>query len=551
MRRQKSFFALATFLLAMLITSPALAQEFKTFAVLPFEVNGPDKYQYLSKAVQSMLKSRLVWSGHYEPIPKDAAGAAGSEIPNSESTAMDILNRSNADYIVFGTVNILGQDAIVDMQVYGATGREYHKQNDTSLSQLINSLDKQAQEIRAQVFKRPADVNALTRKDNAPKARNTDKDISVPQNQEFLYASSVDEAKISTINTEFRYEGGTDTPGRWRSRSMKFASTTFTIGDISGNGKNEIAIVSNTGLHIYNFADNRLNPIADFKLSHKFTAIRVFLWDVDKDHKNEIIISGSQDDSPLSKVLSFDGSQITVKQDRIRKYLNVLKAPPAYNPTLFSQRAGRRDLFDSRHIEEVYFSNGELKTIRNVKMPPFSNIYNFCYLPEEMDYNIIQLTDYNTMKTFNIKGEELAKTEESYNSSPIQLNIPMMEGAGKATDAIQQFYYPPIRMIPYSFDKGKHYEVLVNKDISIAAQVFKRFRKFSQGEIHSLYYDGVGMNLTWKTRRIKGTVTDFMLADLNNDGNDQLVILVNAFTGAVGSLQQRSLILTYELNLNN
>ena len=96
--------------------------------------------------------------------------------------------------------------------------------------------------------------------------------------------------------------------------------------------------------------------------------------------------------------------------------------------------------------------------------------------------------------------------------------------------------------------RGK-YEVIMNKDISVAAQVFQRFRRFSQGEVHSLFWDGVGMNLAWKTRRIKGTVVDLALEDLQNTGKKQLVVCLNTYSGAVGIGAEKTVIVTYDLDV--
>jgi len=122
-----------------------------------------------------------------------------------------------------------------------------------------------------------------------------------------------------------------------------------------------------------------------------------------------------------------------------------------------------------------------------------------------------------------------------------------MDG-GTRDSGVEDFYYVPIRMIPVSFEANGKYELLANKDISVAAQIFKKFRRFSQGEVHSLFWDGVGMSLAWKTRRIKGTVVDLGLADLKNNGHQQLIVCVNSYTGAVGTSQEKTVIVTYDLN---
>ena len=94
---------------------------------------------------------------------------------------------------------------------------------------------------------------------------------------------------------------------------------------------------------------------------------------------------------------------------------------------------------------------------------------------------------------------------------------------------------------------GKH-ELIVNHPVSVAAQFFERYRYFPQGEIHSLVWDGVGLSLLWKTRRIKGSVADLGIADINNDGVKDLYVLINTHPGMVGVKFRRSLLVAYPLD---
>jgi len=106
------------------------------------------------------------------------------------------------------------------------------------------------------------------------------------------------------------------------------------------------------------------------------------------------------------------------------------------------------------------------------------------------------------------------------------------------------------RMLAVNLDRDDNWELLVNRPISTASQFFERYRFFPQGEIHALYWDGVGLGLQWKTRRVKGSVADFALADVNNDGVQDLVLCVNTHPGALGMESRKTMVLAYPLDLS-
>ena len=94
------------------------------------------------------------------------------------------------------------------------------------------------------------------------------------------------------------------------------------------------------------------------------------------------------------------------------------------------------------------------------------------------------------------------------------------------------------------------WELLVNKPLSVAAQFFENYRNFPESEIHALFWDGVGLSLLWKTRRIKGSVADFALSDVDNNGVPDLIAAVNTHPGALGLQNRKTIVIAYPLDLS-
>ncbi|MBN2140787.1 MAG: VCBS repeat-containing protein [Desulfovibrionaceae bacterium] len=531
----------------LLQASPARAQELKTFAVTPFSYSGPEAYRYLEQAIPSMLSSRLAWPGHFEPAEKASIAQAGlANAPGTESQALAAIDKLGVDYLVWGAVTIVEKQADIGVKLKGRDGTAWSGSSQVPMDQIIQSFQQTAVDIRAKVFGRPAEDNKAEI-EQAPVAQ------IGPQNPDIVMAQDKAGFQPTTLNPQFRYEGGTETTGRWRSQTLRFPSRGMGIGDVTGDGQNEVVLLGDDKLSVWKFDDSKLKPLGEVELSSKATYLRMSLVDLDRDGAMEILVSAYRDQGPHSTIFSFKGGGFKTIADNLRMYLNVIGMPPTFSSTLIGQKRGRRGLFDTDAVQEMHFSGGELVGGKKIKVPPFGNVFNIAYLPDKAGgFKIVVVDDFNRLKVYSPNCEIQYASEETYNSSMIILEVSRRQygmGPGKVDDYMDT-YNVPMRMVPVSFDRSQ-YELLLNKDISVAAEIFDRYKTFSQGEIHSMFWDGVGLNLAWKTRRIKGTVVDFCLADLNNDGKKDLCVCLNTFPGVVGFAHRKTVVLTYDLNLDN
>ena len=53
-------------------------------------------------------------------------------------------------------------------------------------------------------------------------------------------------------------------------------------------------------------------------------------------------------------------------------------------------------------------------------------------------------------------------------------------------------------------------------------------RTYEKGEIQGLVWEEDGLMANWRTREIKGYIADYQVKDVENDGNDELVVAVSA-----------------------
>lgn len=548
---------LAVLIAALFLAQTAPAQNVKKFAVLPFSYNGPQKLSYFPRAFQSKLNNDLEWAGQVVPAPDSTV--EGVPAPKSAAQALDTLRSTGLDYIVTGDIAILDKEATIKLEAFAKDGATWSKKGQMPVDEISPWLDDQSKVIMGDVFHRPGYSTAETATQDA-KAAPT-KNPTTPGNSAFLAADGAGDYQPDKLNPQFRYEGGTDTSGRWRSQTLRFFSNSMCVGDGDGDGKNEVFLLTKTGIAAYRFNDGKLKLLQNLELSSTTEYLRLEMVDVDRDGIEELVIGSYQmyyrsltkapEGWVKSHILSFKDGQFKFLIKDYKRFLGVLRMPPTYSPILVAQSKGVRHLYAKR-INEAFYKDGKIVLGQSIPSPEFGNIYSMVYLPDDMGYKYLVLDDFHRLKVYSQTMERLySSDQDTYNSSGIAVTVserPVGMGPGLSDEAPAS-YNVPFRMVVASLSKKGKYELLVNKDLSMFAQIFERFNYYSQGEVHALVWDGVGMNMAWKTRRIKGQVSDLALADLNNDGKKQLVVLVNTFPGGLGFNRRKTVILAYDLEM--
>ena len=521
----------------LLCAAPALAQGAKTFAVLPFGVHGPQEYQYLSQGIQSMLTSRLTWPENFTPLDSATVRKAVSTLPTDAASADKIRQALGADYLVWGSLTVMGQECSLDVNTIDPTGANQPRPVQTQLSQVIPSLETVAAGINAQVFGRPETATAQAQ----PVVR--------PMNEALIVNET--QAGTAYANPSLKYQDADTSMGRWRSQTFPFANRGMVVCDGDGDGKNEIFVMTDGSLIAFRVEDSQMMKIAEMDLPKGRNYLRLNSMDLNRNGQHELIISAALDKDPRSLIVSFEGSRFQIQADPIPFFLGVLNMPPTFSPTLVGQGVGRVKYMDSR-IHQMIRQDGKYVQGPAVNLPMGGTVFNTTFLPFEEDYQIVMIDDFDRMRIYSSTGTLLAVTEETYAGSNLGVEYstaPLGLRPPSAGDVPPDKVFIPLRAIPANLDKDQRFELIVSRNISVSAQIFSNYRDYPQGEIHSLYWDGVGMSLQWKTARIKGTITDYALADLDNDGALDLVVSMNTHTGMAGTARKRSIIIAYPLDL--
>lgn len=175
---------------------------------------------------------------------------------------------------------------------------------------------------------------------------------------------------------------------------------------------------------------------------------------------------------------------------------------PDFMPTLVGQKGDPNRIFSRSGVYEMAKQGDSLIQVKKIALPSGVNALNFAYLPgkagEETD-KLVMLTDDEHLRVFAPSGGQLSQTDEKFSGAAVGIaEQTHMPGMGKNNILIPSNYFIPLRMVPNDLERDGTWEIMVNKPISVSAQFFENYRFYPEGEIHNLYWDGVGLSLQWE-----------------------------------------------------
>lgn len=527
-------------LLAMLFVCASVMAAEKVFVVMPFAVNAPQSYNYLGKAVPSTIQNRIAKPGALK-------GQTGMAKVSSAAEARKVLSQNGADYAIWGVINVLGNDATVELNSVDKNGKTWSKSGSGPVSSLTSTVNNLSASLAAEAMGEPvmARPGFMAQKGGKRPAANHSEIIINETNAQQTY-----------LNPQFRYQGaGASDGSRLRSQRIKENMVDMAVGDFNGDGKNEIAFLGDHRLIIFRWeASGQLKELGRTEVSRAYNNFSMRAMDINKDGAQDLVIATFQEEDgrPYSFFYSFRGNKFSQITQRIPYFASVMRIPPNFAPTLVGQSWDSIKLFQPG-VHLLVKNGNKFGLGTRLSLPTGATVFNTAWIPASRGAGgdmLVMLSDTERVKVFQGNSEKpLHTTMESFSGSATGMDF--YKGMpGLAVDKSKQLaskIYAPMRMIAADIGNTGENVLLLNKPISTASQLFDRYRYFPQGEIHALYWDGVGLGLKWKTRRIRGSVAEIDLGDVNNDGILDLVVGINT-SPELGIGSRQSMITAYPLD---
>jgi len=554
-----------TTILVCLWVSIALAQQSPTLskvAILPFTMNAPNDLAYMKDSIRDMLTSRLAWQGKVQVIDRASVDQAmrSRKTGLTPEEAVAIGKGLKADYVLFGTVTAIGKAVSIDAKMVpikaDAEPVDLYSQAN-SLDDVIPKINQFAELVNRKVFGRSTDMAQSS----------TEIDTSATMNPELLIPQMMmPGGKISYLNPNFLEvtpEGALRQPGLWRSQTFNWGILGMDVGDLDGDGQQELVTVSHNNIIVYKRIEGALKAVAN----HHGDKLDRFTWvvavDANKDGRSEIFVTNLRrfsqpekqidkggltanvDWDPSSLVLSYSGAKLTVVADKLPYFLSAVELSQR-GKILIGQRKGMDNAFRSE-ISEMQLVGNTVKTLVSLPVPNRCNVFNFA----KWDINgdgadeVVVIDHENKLLILNTQGDQIWKSDSRYGATSNMVEAKVVDSRYAQIDYVS--INSPILIT--DLNKDGIPEIIVNDNLGQGRFMPEGIKYYDKSQITSLSWNQLGLVENWKTMDVGGMVTAFRIGDPTKGGVPQLIGSMVLAKDLLKVWDSKSTVFSYDLNI--
>ena len=536
------------------------AREKYNVTILPFTVNSAENIDYIKQGIEEMLTSRISAAGKINVTPKNAVleEMNKSKIKTvTTDSVLEIGKKFKSDYVVWGSITKIGNSISLDAKLTGIeqtapdTGISSQSQ---SLDDVIPKINEFSESIIHHVLGTTPPPQADTAASSAQPGASRESQIIAGMRSGNKKGGTL----TSVINAEFINRAQPlNRRDFWMSQKIPAEFKGMDIGDVNKDTVNEIVAIDKNAVYLYHKTENDLKLLEKIKGQSYDNYIAVDIADINRNGINEIIVTSMNDTFVNSFVLEFKDGKYEKIASNIRLFLRVLDTPSGM-PLLLGQEHGFGKPFDSP-IYEIIWKDGAYIADQKMQIPMGLSVYGLnidnlgtgggekIFALDEMDY--LYILDKTTkslgaITSYGFTSDKLIwRSDDVYGGSNTYIeNL----DKNNPDDPKAKSAYVNLRILTADTNKDGKKEIVIVKNLSPVGRLFKHYKIFTASEIYNLEWDGLGMAENWRTKKINGYVADYAIKDVDNDGQQELVLALVMSVGV--SLREKSVIVVYELD---
>jgi len=548
--------------IAVLISTASWADERKKVAVLPFSIHSSEDINYVRGGIWDMLISRLSASGKMDVIEKHTIAEALKGTGKQDLTGADVYGLGktiDVDYVVWGSITKIGNSIsldgkLMDVATYKTPVGVFEQCQ--GMDEVIPKLSVFSEKINGHILGIAPAVSLPSA--GATVVRQPAQSTLPPGLQAEDALKSQEGTFTSMINPEFiSGVGPLDRKGFWMSKRIPMKFKGMDIGDVNNDGLNEVVVIESDSIVIYQKIDR------EFKLLKRITGraydnyLSVDVADINGNGIDEIIVTNVVGNHVINSfVVEYKQKKYVTIASNLKWFLRVINSN-SMDPLLVGQGKWI-DAPYSTPIYEIGWKGGKYREIRQAKLPQGLSVYGVTIdtigagrterviaLDQYDHINIYKKTTKPLSKIHIVGGsnELIWKSQEVFGGTNNIFDVNMGGDMRKSVEADdEETLYANIRILTYDTKKDGKKEIIIVKNIAPGGRMFQNVKLFTKSEIYNLEWDGLGLIQNWKTKKIQGYVADYQFKDIDNDGENEVVL-------AIQISMKRSVIAAYDLNV--
>jgi TolB-like protein len=486
-------------------------------AILPFLIHSEENLDYLREGIYDILSSRITSEGTIDVIDRSLVEKALFEerpMRLDEEVATKIGMRVGADYIVLGSLTKIGSYISLDARLISITEDKpplgvYTQQK--GIDDVMVKIGDFAQDIGNKIL----GTRAMGRQPAGSK-------------HPYLVQPQREIGRIGSGELGFK-----------RSQTFDFEIKGLDIGDVNGDKKNEVVIMDNHNLYVLKYDGNKLGLLQKIECGGENNFLSLDVADVNRNGVAEIIVTSIVDNKLRSFILEYEGGKFKKVVENADFYFRVLEHPKE-GPILMGQRMGNEiaesDSAFSGPVYRFVWKKNSFEKGPEMPFPKGTKIFGLAMgdirgqgtlelIGLDRSERLRIMTSDKDRKPFWTSADRYGGTINFYDNIAKRK---LWEGSRLPAASDWRIFIPG-RILIRDLDGDGLNEVIVNKNISLKIVDFietEKLRRFEKGEVYDLVWNEGGLITNWKTREISGCIADFQIKDVDNDGNEELVVAV-------------------------
>ncbi len=522
-------------------------------AILPFKVHSDEDITYLKDGVLDMLSSRIGIDGKIFVIEQSKVKEAieGIEGELDWEKIQSIGYRLDSDFIITGSLSKIGNSVSIDGKIINTEKEKppiRFSIECREIDEVISKIVLLAQDLRKKIMASQEKATTELPLFSVDKTEFPQEEKIFPgepagrlsfEKAELEPKSPVSQSKQETVSQKVKIETGKISLNYWRSQKISENIRGLAVGEVDGDGNQEIVLITNKKVLIFRKVGEKLKKLVEYKEKGSVSFLRVDLADINGNGVNEIFVTNWRKNSLDSFVLEYKNKKLVKIADKLAWFLGILNFPDK-GPILLAQ-AYRKDNPFKGEIYRIKWTSDTYVSEKLKEIPPGIQIFGSGVLGGEREKAFVQLDHQGRLSIYNQNGKLKWKGERTYGGSVISFKDK------SNTSEKEKIISIPMRLIITDLDKDKKEDIILGKNFFKNKGLIKQNSVYESSRIYNLEWNGNSMNLRSNTGKLDECVIDYSLADIDNDGEDELAVAVRKGQSFI-NFRPKSYILIYEIS---